>query len=188
MSGAEADGERPGDAPAGQPLYQLSLPVLWAQRLRLQAERLRQRLADEPAFAELSRIAPNPHPHDFEAAKEFAELVGDQVVDEKRQRLELLVTALAPSTGSGDRPDDERLELLIDPATVLDWMRSIGDLRLALAFELGLRSEEDVAELDAMSFGNDPERDQTRSDYYCFSLLQESLVETLDSIPPATAP
>ena len=118
----------------------------------------------DPAIA---RLLPVAYLDSDENAAEFRRFTEDELADDKvRNALELEQTLRA-------EPIDGKLRLTLDHATAVNWLRTLTDLRLALAARLGMDDPEAAVpedEAQRLSFAI----------YYWLGDLQWSLVSAVD--------
>ena len=118
----------------------------------------------DPAIA---RLLPVAYLDNDEDAAEFRRFTEDELADDKVQgALEMAETLRTPAA-------DGKLQLTLDVATAIAWLRTFTDLRLALAARLGVEDPEAAIpedEAQRLSFAI----------YYWLGELQWSLVSAVD--------
>lgn len=103
------------------------------------------------------RLFPNAHPDDEELAAEYAELVGDDLVNGRKQAITTMRETL------------DREELNSDQLTA--WMATINDLRLVIGTRLDVTEESDPSDFST-------EADQYLYAVYVFlSVILEEIIE-----------
>jgi hypothetical protein len=127
---------------------------------------------DDPGTASpggtLARLFPPAFPDDPEAEASYADLVREDLVDGRRERLDLVLASL-------DEPE-------LDDARALAWMTVLNDLRLTLGTLL------DVSEDDALGRPDDDDPDAFRwAVYGWLGWLVGELVEALEDTLPDVA-
>lgn len=128
----------------------------------------------EPEDPVLRRLFPTAYTEDDEAAAEFRRFTESDLRNSKAAAAASVIDALEDA-GLGDLPEDGTyIDVELDPATALSWMRCITDMRLAIATRLGIEDEDDV-----VAFAELPEDDPTAFMYAAYewlAFLQETLV------------
>lgn len=137
----------------------------------------------EPEDPVLARLLPNAYRDDEEAAGDFRRFTENGLRDSKSRAAEAIISGLEeaglPDEGT-PIPDGDAstidVELSADQAEI--WMRSLADLRLALATRLGVQEgDEDYwAELP-----DDDPRGHAHHIYEWLGFLQETLVLALSA-------
>lgn len=131
----------------------------------------------EPEDPVLARLFPTAYQHDAEAASEFRRYTEGGLRDGKAAAAVSIIDTLEEA---GLPPELQRDGLVIDveleQATALTWMRSFTDLRLALATRLGVE-DDDEDYWDALP--DDDPRGQAHDIYQWVGYLQETLVAAL---------
>jgi hypothetical protein len=125
----------------------------------------------------LARLFPTAYPDDEEAAGEFRRFTEGALRDSKAraaaQVIETLEEAgLPPEVGE----DGLLVEVELDPAAAVVWLRSFTDVRLALASRLGIDDDQDDQWLALPD--SDP-RAHVYDIYQWIGYLQETLVEAV---------
>ncbi|GGD16047.1 DUF2017 domain-containing protein [Nocardioides daphniae] len=133
---------------------------------------------DEPDDPVLLRLFPTAYAEDPEAAGEFRRYT-ETTLREGKERTAL--TIISSLEDGGLPPELEDFELVIDveldPAAAMDWLRGLNDLRLALASRLGV--EEGDEEFWETLDDEDP-RAAAHDIYEWLGYLQETLVSAVD--------
>jgi hypothetical protein len=88
--------------------------------------------ADSAADSALDRLLPSAYPGDDESAAEFRRFTEDDLADGK------VLNALTMVETLEGEPTDGHLRVTLDAAAAQSWLRSLTDIRLALANRLGL--------------------------------------------------
>ncbi len=115
--------------------------------------------ADDPALA---RMLPDAYPDDPEASAEFRHYTTESLAERKIANSGVIASTLSAAP---------RGEVTLDPQATQAWLRSLTDIRLALASRLGIETEED-----------EDRGDPAMLDVYRWlGFLQESLVAALGS-------
>lgn len=114
---------------------------------------------------------------DPEDASGLRALTEDFLRAEKSSRLRKVLTQI-------ERSDDHGLGVVeIDEDGVWDWLGALNDVRLGLAGELGLETDEDVERIEELA-GGEPDGTREESAAAIYALLtwwQDSLVAALNS-------
>lgn len=139
------------------------------------ADQLQVLLADSldapvDADSAVRRLLPDAYHTDPELADEWRRLSRRGLVDRKIGFAHSLSTALAPIVGTG-APGEVPLSM----NAALDWVRSVGDLRLVIADRMGI-----VVDGDEGTFGEPGVREL----YELLAWLQDALVTALDAPRP----
>jgi Domain of unknown function (DUF2017) len=123
--------------------------------------------ADTSDDAALDRLLPSAYRDDDASAAEFRRFTEDELADGK------VLNALTMVETLEGEPTDGHLRVILDNASAQSWMRSLTDIRLALASRLGL---EDPA-TEPPHLGDDR---YLLSVYNWLGALQWSLVRAVD--------
>ena len=131
----------------------------------------------EPDDPVLARLFPTAYPDDEEAAGEFRRFTEGGLRDSKAQAAGLIIDTLEES-GLPPQLTEEGLhiDVELDQAAALSWMRSFTDVRLALATRLGIEEGDDDF---WMSLPEDDPRTHVHDIYEWVGYLQETLVQSL---------
>lgn len=119
----------------------------------------------DPAIA---RLLPDAYRDNEENAAEFRRFTEEELADDKIRRALGMAEVLSPDTGR-----EETVHVTLDHPTALDWMRSLTDIRLALAARLGIVDETSPITVDE-------ETQYTLAIYNWLGQLQYSLVKAVD--------
>lgn len=125
----------------------------------------------------LARLFPDAYRGDEEAAGEFRRFTEGTLRDGKARAAATVIDTLEEA-GLPEEPADDELviDVELDPATAETWMRSLTDLRLALATRLGIEEgDEDYW----YSLPEDDPRGQAHRIYEWLGFLQETLVQAV---------
>jgi hypothetical protein len=131
----------------------------------------------EPEDPVLARLFPTAYPHDEEAAGEFRRFTEGTLRDHKAQGAVRIIETLEEA-GLPPELDEEGLviDVDLDQAEAVTWMKSFTDVRLALATRLGVEEgDEDYW----LSLPDDDPRAHVFDIYQWVGYLQETLVEAL---------
>lgn len=125
----------------------------------------------------LARLFPTAYPHDEDAAGEFRRFTEGTLRDSKARAAVRIVETLEEA-GLPVELGEERLVLDVDldPAEAVTWMRSFTDIRLALATRLGV--EDDDEDYWTALPDEDP-RAHVFDIYQWVGYLQETLVDAV---------
>lgn len=128
----------------------------------------------EPEDPVLARLFPSAYPDDEEAAADFRRFTEGNLRNGKAAAAAAVIDVLEES---GLPPEPEEglfIDVELDPASALSWLRSFTDMRLAIATRLGVE-EGDEAYWDALP--DDDPRAQVHDVYNWVGFLQETLVD-----------
>ena len=133
----------------------------------------------EPDDPVLRRLFPSAYPEDEEAAAEFRRFTEGALRDGKAEAAATIIDGLEEA-GLPQQLDEDGLiiDVELDEATALSWLRSFTDVRLALATRLG------VEEGDGdywLTLPDDDPRAQAHDIYEWVGYLQETLVHALST-------
>jgi hypothetical protein len=136
--------------------------------------------SDPPDDPVLARLLPNAYPDDDDAAAEFRRYTEGDLRDGKAETAGTMIDTLEDA----GLPDDvdggaapETVDLELDAAQAMAWLKGFTDLRLALAVRLGIDDEDDQRRLEGLS-EEDP-RAHLFAIYDWLGFLQETLVRAL---------
>jgi hypothetical protein len=131
---------------------------------------------DDPVLA---RLFPTAYPDDEEAAGEFRRFTEGGLRDSKAKAAALVIDTLEESGLPSELDQDGlQVEVELDQAQAVTWLRSFTDVRLALATRLGIEEgDEDYW----MSLPDDDPRSHVHDIYEWVGYLQETLVQSLSS-------
>jgi hypothetical protein len=128
----------------------------------------------EPEDPVLARLFPTAYPDDEEAAGEFRRFTEGGLRDAKARAAGQVIETLE-AAGLPVEVGDESLtvDVELDRAEAVDWMRSFTDIRLALATRLGI---EDDDEEQWLALPDEDPRAHVHDIYQWVGYLQETLV------------
>ncbi len=130
----------------------------------------------EPDDPVLRRLFPTAYPDDEEAAGDFRRFTEGGLREGKATAAGTVVDDLEDA-GLGDEPEDGVfIDVELDEAGAMTWMRSFTDMRLAIATRLGV---EDGDEGVWASLPDDDPRAQVHDIYDWLGFLQETLVRSV---------
>jgi hypothetical protein len=131
----------------------------------------------EPEDPVLARLFPTAYPDDEEASAEFRRFTEGTLRDGKAAGAASIIDTLEDA-GLPPQLGDQRLviDVELDQATALVWLKSFTDLRLALATRLEVE-QDDEAYWAALP--DDDPRSQAHEIYEWIGILQETLVDAL---------
>jgi hypothetical protein len=131
----------------------------------------------EPEDPVLARLFPTAYPHDEEAAGEFRRFTEGTLRDHKAQNAGEVIETLEEA-GLPPELEEEGLvvDVELDPAGSVTWMKSFTDIRLALATRLGIEEGDEEYWLDVPD--EDP-RAHVYDIYQWVGYLQQTLVDAL---------
>ncbi|MPZ60968.1 MAG: DUF2017 family protein [Propionibacteriales bacterium] len=126
----------------------------------------------------LARLLPDAYSGDDEAAGEFRRFTEPNLREQKAANGRSVISDLERGGLSEDSAEtDENVELDLGPDQVRAWLRSLTDVRLALATRLGIGDgDEDRWE----SMPDDDPRRYVHEVYDWLGYVQETLVQSLD--------
>jgi hypothetical protein len=133
---------------------------------------------DDPVLA---RLFPTAYPQDEEAAGEFRRFTEGTLRDGKVQSALGVIDGLEQA-GLPEQPEPRPLgepvllEVELDHAAAMAWLKSLTDMRLALATRLGVEDGDDDY---WFSLPEDDPRAQVHEIYQWLGFLQETLVEAV---------
>ena len=136
----------------------------------------------EPEDPVLARLLPSAYRDDEEAAGDFRRYTESALRDGKVEAA-LTIVGMLEEAGLPPEPDDDSMviDVELDRPAALTWMRSLTDLRLAIATRLGVQ---DGDEAYWHSLPDDDPRTQTHDVYEWLGYLQETLVQAVAAHPP----
>ncbi len=127
---------------------------------------------DDPVLA---RLFPTAYPDDEEAAGDFRRFTESTLRDGKATGAAAIIDALEEA-GLPDEPEDGLfIDVELTDAEAMTWMRSLTDMRLAIATRLGV---EDGDEEHWASMSAEDPRAQVHDIYDWLGYLQETLVHS----------
>lgn len=133
---------------------------------------------DDPVLA---RFFPTAYPDDPEAAGEFRRFTEGTLRDGKARNAALIIDTLEES-GLPPELGEETIviDVELDRDATMGWLRSLTDMRLALATRLGIEDEDPGADPDELD--QDDPRFQALQMYGWLGVLQETLVEAASRV------
>jgi len=130
----------------------------------------------EPEDPVLARLFPTAYPEDEEAAAEFRRYTESDLRNGKAAGAALVIDTLEEAGLPPEPTDGLFIDVELDPATAVAWMRSFTDMRLAIATRLGI---EEGDEEFWYSLPDDDPRAQVHDIYDWVGYLQETLVQAV---------
>ncbi len=125
----------------------------------------------------LARLLPDAYAEDVEESAEFRRFTERTLTSAKVDNAERLIGSLREGGLPEDGDAATVVEIELDPAGVQAWLRSLTDIRLALAVRLGIETDDDLA---AAEHGDDDAAQAMAEIYDWLGYVQESLVVALD--------
>jgi uncharacterized protein DUF2017 len=133
----------------------------------------------EPDDPVLARLFPTAYPDDEEAAGEFRRFTEGTLRDSKAQAASLIIDTLEEAGLPPELTEDGlHIDVELDPAQAVSWLKSFTDVRLALATRLGVEEGDDDFWL---ALPDDDPRTHVHDIYDWVGYLQETLVESLSA-------
>lgn len=129
--------------------------------------------ATDPALA---RLLPDAYRDDAEAAAEFRRFTSEDLAAGKMANARVVVDALDSAESPRRFAAVGELAVRLDDAGALAWMRSLTDMRLALAARLGIDDEDEMAPWARA----DPQSEAVRNVYDWLGAVQDGLVRAVD--------
>jgi hypothetical protein len=131
----------------------------------------------EPDDPVLARLFPTAYPDDEEAAGEFRRFTEGGLRDSKAQAASLIIDTLEDAGLPAELTEDGLvIDVELDVAQAVSWLKSFTDVRLALATRLGIEDEDDDYWL---ALPDDDPRTHVHDIYDWVGYLQETLVQSL---------
>jgi hypothetical protein len=130
----------------------------------------------EPDDPVLARLFPTAYPEDEEAAAEFRRYTESDLRNGKAAGAAMVIDSLEDAGLPAVPEDGLFIDVELDPATAITWMRSFTDMRLAIATRLGI---EEGDEAFWYSLPDDDPRAQVHDIYDWVGYLQETLVQSV---------
>ena len=131
----------------------------------------------EPDDPVLARLFPTAYPDDEEAAGEFRRFTEGGLRDSKAQAASLIIDTLEEAGLPAELTEDGLvIDVELDVAQAVSWLKSFTDVRLALATRLGIEDEDDDYWL---ALPDDDPRTHVHDIYDWVGYLQETLVQSL---------
>ena len=124
----------------------------------------------------LARLFPTAYPEDEDAAAEFRRYTEADLRNGKAAGAATVIDTLEDAGLPAEPEDGLFIDVELDPATALTWLRSFTDMRLAIATRLGI---EEGDEEFWYSLPDDDPRAQVHDIYDWVGYLQETLVRAL---------
>jgi hypothetical protein len=129
----------------------------------------------EPEDPVLARLFPTAYPDDEEAAGDFRRFTEGTLRDGKAGAAATIIDALEEAGLPSEPEDGLFIDVELDDAAAMTWMRSFTDMRLAIATRLGV---EEGDEEFWFSLPDDDPRAQVHEIYDWLGFLQETLVRS----------
>ena len=125
----------------------------------------------------LARLFPTAYPHDEEAAGEFRRFTEGTLRDNKASAAVVVIETLEEA-GLPPQLGEEAItvDVELDHADAITWMKSFTDIRLALATRLGIEQDDDE---EWLALPDEDPRAQVYDIYQWVGYLQETLVAAL---------
>ena len=128
---------------------------------------------DDPVLA---RLFPTAYPDDEEAAADFRRFTESALRDGKADAAASIIDALEEAGLTNEPADGTFIDVELDEAAAMTWLRSFTDMRLAIATRLEVEEgDEDYWH----SLPDDDPRAQVHDIYDWLGYLQETLVHSL---------
>jgi hypothetical protein len=120
----------------------------------------------------LARLLPDAYSDDPEASAEFRRFTAERLAEQKADNARVVIASL--SGPAGDVPDDARaVDVRLDAEQAQAWLRTLTDIRLALAAGLGIEQDGDEGDV------HDLESATRRAVYDWLAVVQEFLVHAV---------
>ena len=130
----------------------------------------------EPEDPVLARLFPTAYPDDEEAAADFRRYTESELRNGKAAGAATVIDTLEDAGLPAEPEDGLFIDVELDQATALTWLRSFTDMRLAIATRLGIEEgDEDFW----FSLPDEDPRAQVHDVYDWVGFLQETLVQAL---------
>lgn len=158
------------------------IELLRSEEATPQAEDPLERMLDftgpttAPEDPVLARLFPTAYPDDEEAAGDFRRYTEATLRDGKAAAAAAVIDGLEEAGLPAEPEDGVFIDVELDPGAALTWMRSLTDMRLAIATRLGV--EEGDEDYWAALPEDDP-RSQVHDIYDWLGYLQETLVRSV---------
>ena len=130
--------------------------------------------APDPSVADpaLARLLPDAYSDDPEASAEFRRFTAERLAEQKADNARVVIASL--SGPAGEVPDDARaVDVRLDAEQAQAWLRTLTDIRLALAAGLGIEQDGDEGDV------HDLESATRRAVYDWLAVVQEFLVRAV---------
>ena len=124
----------------------------------------------------LARLFPTAYPEDEEAAGDFRRFTESTLRDGKAAAAASIIDTLEEAGLPSEPEDGVFIDVELDPAAAMTWMRSFTDMRLAIATRLGV---EDDDEDYWLGLPDEDPRSQVHDIYDWLGYLQETLVRSV---------
>jgi hypothetical protein len=133
---------------------------------------------DPPDDPVLARLLPTAYREDDDAAAEFRRYTEGDLRNGKAATAGTMIDTLEEAGLPDDVVGDEVVELELDHAQAMAWLKGFTDLRLAMAVRLGIDDDED-AHRELEDLPDDDPRAHLVAIYDWLGFLQETLVRAL---------
>jgi hypothetical protein len=130
----------------------------------------------EPEDPVLARLFPTAYREDEEAAAEFRRYTESDLRNGKAAGAAAVIDTLEEAGLPAEPQDGLFIDVELDRATALTWMRSFTDMRLAIATRLGIEEGDEDA---WYALPDDDPRAQVHDIYDWVGYLQETLVQAV---------
>ena len=127
----------------------------------------------EPEDPVLARLFPTAYPEDEEAAGDFRRFTESTLRDGKASGAAAIIDALEEAGLPAEPQDGIFIDVELDQAEAMTWMRSFTDMRLAIGTRLGV---EEGDEDHWLALPDDDPQAQVHDIYDWLGYLQETLV------------
>ena len=130
--------------------------------------------APDPSVADpaLARLLPDAYSDDPEASAEFRRFTAERLAEQKADNARVVIASL--SGPAGEVPDDARaVDVRLDAEQAQAWLRTLTDIRLALAAGLGIEQDGDEGDV------HDLESATRRAVYDWLAVVQDFLVHAV---------
>lgn len=131
---------------------------------------------NEPEDPVLARLFPTAYREDEDAAAEFRRYTESDLRNGKAAGAATVIDTLEEAGLPAEPQDGLFIDVELDPATALTWLKSFTDMRLAIATRLGI---EEGDEEFWYSLPDEDPRAQVHDIYEWVGYLQETLVRAL---------
>jgi hypothetical protein len=126
----------------------------------------------------LARLFPSAYPDDDEAAADFRRFTESTLRNGKAAAAAGVIDALEEAGLPPEPEDGLFIDVELDEAATMAWLRAFTDMRLAIATRLGIEDDDDSARWEALP--EDDPRGQVHEIYQWLGFLQETLVDSAD--------
>lgn len=124
----------------------------------------------------LNRLLPDAYRDDPENAAEFRRYTEQTLTSQKVANAQALIDSLLEGGLSEVEHSKGRIEVELDDASAIAWMKTLTDIRLALGIRLGIETE---ADMELLADETDEHVQQTLDIYEWLGFVQETLVEAV---------